>query len=280
MGKRFQNKWKKPQNLFVLSLLMNNSMKIFLKHKLVPFVIVIFILLVIFILKFYSYPLSDDISDWGSFGDYMMIIISIISIVLIYQTYAEQRDTNKLICFENTYWNLRKELVHISDGNLNIIVNGIKAHFSKDKNINLNQFICLLAHYWSLHVRQYNTPDFSFDYFRKLCQYIVETSLIDKEKKNVYLDLLYKWFKANELFCFICYLSHYSYCNKNVSILEFQATVDLFNDVNLNLGILVPDSLIGNTQLLKYKCNEDFGYNDSEYIKETYVETLSRLKIK
>ena len=254
-------------------------MKIFLKNKFVLLVIVILILLGIFVLKFHSYSLSDDISDWGSFGDYMMIIISIISIVLIYQTYVEQRDTNKLICFENAYWNLKKELKHISDGNLGIIVNGIKKHFFKGECITLNQFICLLAYYWSLH-RCQNISDFSFDYFRKLCQYIVGTPLIDKEKKNIYLALLYEWFTVDELFCFICYLSHYSYCKKNVSVLEFQATVDLFNDVNLNLGILTSDSLRNNIQLLTYECNEEFGYNDNVYIDETYIGTLNRLKIR
>ena len=99
-------------------------MKRSLANKLIwmAFGSIIVLQLVLFILNFYSHPLSNSISDWGSFGDYMSIAISVISVILVYQTYTEQRDTNKLIRFENTYWNLRKELVHISDGDLNIRV--------------------------------------------------------------------------------------------------------------------------------------------------------------
>ena len=256
-------------------------MKRSLANKLIwmAFGSIIVLQLLLFILNFYSHPLSNSISDWGSFGDYMSIAISVISVILVYQTYTEQRDTNILICFENTYWNLRKELVHIPDGDLYIITKNIKAHFSIRDSISLNQLICLLAYYWSLHTRQLNMPDSSFEHFRKLCQYVTTTTLIDEPKKNLYLALLYEWLIANELFCFICYLSYYSYCNKNVSILKFQATIDLFNNMNRELEILKLNSLKSNIRLLKYECDKDFGYNNGDYIKETYVETLKRLKI-
>ena len=257
-------------------------MKRSLANKLIWMVFgsIIALQLVLFILNFYSHPLSNSISDWGSFGDYMAIAISVISIILVYQTYREQRDTNKLICFENAFWNLRKELVHISDGDLNIITKNIKAHFSIRDSISLNQLICLLAYYWSLHTRQLNMPDSSFEHFRKLCQYVTTTTLIDETKKNLYLALLYEWLIGDELFCFICYLSYYSYYHKDVSILEFQATIDFINDANREFGILMSNSLKSNIQLLRYEYDEDLGYSDGDYIKETYMDTLNRLKIK
>lgn len=65
-----------------------------------------------------------------------------------------------------------------------------------------------------------------------------------------------------------------------MSILKFQATIDLFNNMNRELEILKSNSLKNNIRLLRYEYDKDLGFGDGDYIKETYMETLNRLKIK
>lgn len=45
-------------------------------------------------------PLSEETSDWGAFGSYVGMGISILSITLIYITYNEQRLSNRIERFE------------------------------------------------------------------------------------------------------------------------------------------------------------------------------------
>lgn len=48
-------------------------------------------LIAIYIANFYRTPLSDSTSDWGAWGNYVGIGISIISVSLLYITYTENR---------------------------------------------------------------------------------------------------------------------------------------------------------------------------------------------
>lgn len=45
-------------------------------------------------------PLSEKTSDWGAFGSYIGMGISILSVTLIYITYNEQRLSNRIERFE------------------------------------------------------------------------------------------------------------------------------------------------------------------------------------
>ena len=60
--------------------------------------------------------ISTKTSDWGSFGGYFGGMISIISIVLLYYTFTEQRRANYRNSFDNAYKRLLESyMVNIKD---------------------------------------------------------------------------------------------------------------------------------------------------------------------
>ena len=62
--------------------------------------------------------ISTKTSDWGSFGGYFGGMISIISIVLLYYTFTEQRRANYRNSFDNAYKRLLESyMVNIKDNN-------------------------------------------------------------------------------------------------------------------------------------------------------------------
>ena len=237
------------------------------------------LLLGVFFWQFHDSPLSDYISDWGSFGDYVTICISLISVALIYQTYREQVESNKFIRFENTYWNLRKQLAYDSECHWRDLKKKIEGHFVAGNYIDMNQFICLLNYYWGMHVHQRNIPFHFLEHLKNLSLFVISTNLLKKENKDIYLSLTYDCLKSDELFCFICYLSHYAYCHKNVSILKLEKVANLFVKMGADLKVLNSEQSQKNIKLLTYHLSEDFGYYAAEQVKESYMETLKRLKI-
>lgn len=62
-----------------------------------------------YIINFCDRPISTDTETWGAFADYMNLSVSILSIYLIYVTYKEQSNSNKIGRFEERY----KTFVHI-----------------------------------------------------------------------------------------------------------------------------------------------------------------------
>lgn len=69
-------------------------MKLSVKDK--TFYVVVFILVIVLALYFIQFHsgFSNNQSDWGFFGGYLSGVIGIVSIVLLYTTYREQRKTN------------------------------------------------------------------------------------------------------------------------------------------------------------------------------------------
>lgn len=77
--------------------------KIMMSHKLFSFLMIIAIEVCIYTYNFRGKDISTDSSDWGAFADYMGLSLGIISILLIYITYEEQRKTNKISLSESNY---------------------------------------------------------------------------------------------------------------------------------------------------------------------------------
>lgn len=61
------------------------------------------ILIIVYLIHFSHAPLSDNTSDWGAWGSYVNVGMSLISISLIYVTYQEQQKSNKIARFEEHY---------------------------------------------------------------------------------------------------------------------------------------------------------------------------------
>ena len=56
--------------------------------------------LIFYLLHFREEQLSNCTSDWGAFADYMALGVSAVSIALIYITYREQKESNRVMRFE------------------------------------------------------------------------------------------------------------------------------------------------------------------------------------
>lgn len=69
------------------------------KYILLAF-IVLLLTIILYVVNFYGMPLSQRTSDWGAFGSYISIGISVFSVMLIYITYNEQRLSNRIERFE------------------------------------------------------------------------------------------------------------------------------------------------------------------------------------
>ena len=74
-----------------------------LKHLPTYCVLIAVVLVIVYLANFSHAPLSDNTSDWGAWGSYVNVGISLISISLIYITYKEQQKSNKIARFEEHY---------------------------------------------------------------------------------------------------------------------------------------------------------------------------------
>ena len=74
-----------------------------LKHLPTYCVFIAVVLVIVYLANFSHAPLSDNTSDWGAWGSYVNVGISLISISLIYITYKEQQKSNKIARFEEHY---------------------------------------------------------------------------------------------------------------------------------------------------------------------------------
>ena len=60
----------------------------------------VIIIIIAYVIAFYGSSVSDKTSDWGAFGSYLDMGVGILSVALIYVTYKEQRQANRIGMFE------------------------------------------------------------------------------------------------------------------------------------------------------------------------------------
>lgn len=60
----------------------------------------VIIIIIAYVIAFYGSSVSDKTSDWGVFGSYLDMGVGILSVALIYVTYKEQRQANRIGMFE------------------------------------------------------------------------------------------------------------------------------------------------------------------------------------
>ena len=239
----------------------------------------------IFVYHFVYSSFSNNISDWGDFGSYMSWVIGLVSVFLVYITYNEQRRTNNISQFENSFWNLKKGIESFIDQMdfINHIAVSIKNHFNSTNGSSTNQrithseFICLLGYYWNLYT--YNENPLSLRYFGKIesiISYVTESKLVDAKNKENCLFTLFVDMNDDESICILAYLSFCLYQEREYAIFSYNAIREL---------IIKCDSLCGHVcennndkvTCLKLHIESDFGYYDSDRKEEPYMQTLNRV---
>ena len=238
---------------------------------------------VFFVFQFHDNAFSDNISDWGSFGDYVGgIILSLISIFLLYKTYKEQQYTNVITQFENRFWNLKCR-IKLTDKELALVDSvsqKIMDHFLRDdhsqKLIN-KEFVALLGYYWDLHIRDKDV--FCSQYFAKLQNLIfivTNSSMVKKQDKECSLSALFTDMTNNEIFCLLSYLAFYSYRKNDCSLFSYDAIFDLLLRCN-NLCEHVCENNNDKVTCLKLHIESDYGYDDHKRKDESYTQSLNRV---
>lgn len=93
-------------------------------------------LLLIYSFHFKGTPLSDSTSDWGAWGSYVGIGVSILSVFLIYITYKEQQESNRIGRFEEHFHISLRTSMELVEKRKNVI----DSIFSKVENHFRNSF--------------------------------------------------------------------------------------------------------------------------------------------
>ena len=85
-------------------------------------VAILLLTIIIYVACFYNMPLSHYTSDWGAFGSYIGMGVSILSVALIYITYNEQRHSNQIERFEQHLKSMTDTLLDFVDRNNSSLV--------------------------------------------------------------------------------------------------------------------------------------------------------------
>lgn len=85
------------------------------KKILLSSVVVAIALLLSYAFCFIGAPISTRSSDWGAFGSYAAICLSLLSIALIYVTYREQRTANEITRVEQHVVTMTNTLLSLSE---------------------------------------------------------------------------------------------------------------------------------------------------------------------
>lgn len=136
---------------------------------------------------------SKETTDWGAFGNYASIGLSIISIALIYITYQEQRDSNRIFRAEQHITTMSNTLIELTEKKQFILMSSYSklcAHFITPiydlSYYKYEKIICVLKHYYT------NTTEHDdleaqnriFQYMYQCIQYILEDNFLRKTDKQ------------------------------------------------------------------------------------------------
>lgn len=95
---------------------------------------------VFYAVYFYNAPLYNKTSDWGAWGSYVGIGVSILSVSLIYITYKEQQESNRIGRFEEHFHISLRTSIELFEKRKNVI----DIIFSKFENHFRNPFDSLM----------------------------------------------------------------------------------------------------------------------------------------
>lgn len=241
--------------------------------------------IIIYVLFFYDVTISDRTSDWGAFGSYIGIGISVLSVTLIYITYNEQRHSNEIERFElhlKTMLGTFSELIEKKSASLDRYYQLLSVHFlvpfydisNYDKQKTENVCSC----YFSNMV---NTDDSDCI---QLFKYM--TLLINEIKNKNSFKTLEKEERMIELSCIIPTQFRFLYFfwltyNKDHPLLQYCYENRMFffdNDDETILGDIIKLVCTGTINKKSSPVTIDADSIELEdYSKETFDQTYNRL---
>lgn len=248
--------------------------------------------IIIYVVCFYNAPLSNRTSDWGAFGSYISICISVISIALIYITYNEQKQSNRIERFEQHLKSMTDTLSQLMERNRTTLENDYRtfsSHFidpfhdisSYEKKV--AEYVCV--YYFSgIIYERVNEYKHLFNYMDLTINYIKRDYIQKKEDKyGRIMELSCVLPKSLRTFYF-CWLIQ----QEKRQLLEYCYANDLFlaDEPNDNLLSDIIRLICTGNKPKKYNTipidinNIDLGNYDNEKFDETYNRLSNNKKEK
>lgn len=160
--------------------------------------IITFGLIVAYIIHFHDAPLSDNSSDWGAWGGYIATGISILSATLIYITYKEQQESNRIGRFEQHYHVSLQTLTELFEKREDFVssifpkvAEHFRNHFDPLTDYEQTKIQRMLGYYYSSAVVDTQEEcDEIFRYLHTTLLYIhKETILSEQDKKRCITEI-------------------------------------------------------------------------------------------
>lgn len=248
---------------------------------------IVIILLLFYFVSFWGADVSKESSDWGAFGNYAAICVSILSIAFIYVTYREQRNTNETVRTEQHIAIMVNTILSLSEGKrvqLDSIYSKICGHFkepfSSISDYQYDRIVKVCIYYYSTIAEEdLNSLKYLIQYMHLSINFIIHDKSLSKANKQL---------RLTELSCIIpesirIILFFWMIQNKSRDLNEFY----YYGIFSLNdNGYSFLEDII--TYVCTTKCPPDRPVQDvnvediilDDYPHELFSETYSRLNRK
>ena len=248
---------------------------------------IVIILLLFYFASFWGADVSKESSDWGAFGNYAAICVSILSIAFIYVTYREQRNTNETVRTEQHIAIMVNTILSLSEGKrvqLDSIYSKICGHFkepfSSISDYQYDRIVKVCIYYYSTIAEEdLNSLKYLIQYMHLSINFIIHDKSLSKANKQL---------RLTELSCIIpesirIILFFWMIQNKSRDLNEFYY-YGIFS-LNDNGNSFLEDII---TYVCTTKCPPDRPVQDvnvediilDDYPHELFSETYSRLNRK
>ena len=159
---------------------------------------IVIILLLFYFASFWGADVSKESSDWGAFGNYAAICVSILSIAFIYVTYREQRNTNETVRTEQHIAIMVNTILTLSEGKraqLDSIYSKICGHFkepfSSISDYQYDRIVKVCIYYYSTIAEEdLNSLKYIIQYTHLSINFIIHDKSLSKANKQLRLTEL------------------------------------------------------------------------------------------
>ena len=156
---------------------------------------IVIILLLFYTVSFWGAEVSKESADWGAFGNYAAICVSVLSIAFIYVTYREQRNTNEIARTEQHIATMVNTILSLSErkqSQIKSVYTKISEHFkepfSEISDYQYNGIVKVCIYYYStIDEEDINSLKYLIQYTHLSIDFIIHDKSLSKESKQLRL---------------------------------------------------------------------------------------------
>ncbi|MBD5379293.1 MAG: hypothetical protein HDR74_05280 [Bacteroides sp.] len=162
----------------------------------IPILIGAIIILGSFILRFCKQNVSDNISDWASFGAYVGGCFGFISVIIMYMVFREQSKMAYKSQFESVFFDMLRTLREIKNDEVDSLLSNISGklscHFKVDFGYNdvpIDDIRGVIKYYIS-YQEKFHRINHYFRYLYHIIKYIEHDKVLCSKEKCKYISLI------------------------------------------------------------------------------------------